>query len=303
MTQVQKVRVAEAESGQKLVQFLSRRVEGRIPRSALMRWIRTGQVRVDRSRSKPFDRVFAGQEIRIPPYQADSSEPIAPARDANPFVLSTVYEDSRLLVLAKPPGLATQPGSGLNDSVHDRIAARFGSHSWQPSLVHRLDKETSGLLLVAKSYAYLQHLHRLWKKGDVTKVYLAWVPGSGPWKAWSKLTDTLPGPEHKGRRPAKSVKAESWVKIIYEKDGLSLVAVRLITGRKHQIRLQLATRGLPVLGDQKYGDDRSGQGLLLHAYSLRFDGLCFELLPPWKGRFQVPKELVQDLHCECLEEN
>ena len=297
MTQVQKVRVSEPESGQKLVQFLSRRLEGQIPRSALMRWIRTGQVRVDNSRSKPFVRVLAGQEVRIPPHQTEPLEPIVPVHDANPFVLSTVFEDSRLLVLAKPPGLATQPGSGLRDSVHDRLAASFHSHVWRPSLVHRLDKETSGLLLVAKSYAYLQHLLSLWKKGKVTKVYLAWVPGSGLWKDWFTLEDTIPGSEHKGRRPMKTVQARSLVKAVYEHDGFSLVAVRLITGRKHQIRIQLATRGFPILGDQKYGSDRSGQGLLLHAYSLRFDGLSFELPPPWKGRFQVSAKLLKDLHC------
>lgn len=260
-----------------------------------MRWIRTGQVRVDNSRSKPFDRVFAGQEVRIPPHQSETIEPIAPFYDANPFILSTVFEDSRLLVLAKPPGLATQPGSGLSDSVHDRLAARFESQAWRPSLVHRLDKETSGLLLVAKTYAYLQHLLGLWKKGKVTKLYLAWVSGTGLWTDWFTLEDTIQAVEPKGRRSVKSLQARSRVKSIYEQGGCSLVAVRLITGRKHQIRIQLAARGYPVLGDQKYGSHASGQGLLLHACSLRFDGLSFELPPPWKGRFQVSAERLKHL--------
>ena len=293
MTGVQKVCVTEAESGQKLVQFLSRRLDGRIPRSALMRWIRTGQVRIDGSRGKPFARVHSGQEIRIPPYSIEDTSPIAPAGEANPFVLSTVYEDSRLLVLAKPPGLATQPGSGLSDSVHDRLVARYASSAWRPSLVHRLDKETSGLLLVAKTYASLQYLQQLWKQRAVTKVYHAWVRGLCPWQDWTKLEDSFQESAHREHQAVKSVKAESWAKVLHAHQGMSLLAVQLITGRKHQIRIQLATRGYPVLGDQKYGGDRSGQGLLLHATGLRFDGLSFELPPPWTGRFQVPAALLK----------
>ena len=295
MTGVQKVYVREAESGQKLVQFLSRRLDGRIPRSALMRWIRTGQVRIDGSRGKPFTRVRSGQEIRIPPHHIEDTAPIAPAREANPFVLSTVYEDSNLLVLAKPPGLATQPGSGLNDSVHDRLLARYSSAPWRPSLVHRLDKETSGLLLVAKTYASLQHLQQVWKQRAVCKVYLAWARGDAPWPAWTKLEDSFQEPGPGNPQGVKFLKAESWAKVLHVHQGACLLAVRLITGRKHQIRIQLANRGHPVLGDQKYGGDRSGQGLLLHAYSLRFDGLCFELPPPWTGRFQVPASVAEML--------
>lgn len=295
MTAVQKVLVSQAESGQKLIQFLSRRLEGDIPRSALMRWIRTGQVRVDRARSKPFVRVCVGQEIRIPPYVPQSKAPISPQWEANPFVLSTVFEDDNFLVLAKPPGLATQPGTGLKDSVHDRLLVRYPASRWRPSLVHRLDKETSGLLLVAKSYAYLQHLQGLLKQRQIRKVYLAWVSGSVSWPNWVRLEDNFTKMGQKGKSAGKDLKAESYAKTLHEQDGLTLVALRLITGRKHQIRIQLATRGFPVIGDPKYGVGRSGQGLLLHAFRLQFDSMHFELPPPWTGRFTVSGKNLEKL--------
>ncbi len=294
MPPVQKIIVSRAESGQRLLQFLSRKIQGQIPRSAMMRWIRTGQVRVDRSRSKPFARVHEGQLVRIPPYTPEDRDFIAVAKEGNPFVLGTVYEDSNLLVLAKPPNLATQPGSRQTDSVHDRILERYSTSSWMPSLVHRLDKETSGLLLVAKSYQYLQHLQGLWQAGKVKKEYLAWVQGRGPGKGWVQYEDRFPV-ESKGHRSQKTVKAESIVRILEEKKGLSLVMVRLLTGRKHQIRIQMANRGMPVVGDSKYGKAGSGQGLLLHAFRLGFDAFVFVLPPPWEGFFQVSKAWLDSI--------
>ncbi|MCF8105965.1 MAG: RluA family pseudouridine synthase [Desulfohalobiaceae bacterium] len=259
-----------------------------------MRWIRTGQVRVDRSRSKPFARVHEGQLIRIPPYRPEDRDFKPAAEQVNPFVLSTVYEDANLLVLAKPPNLATQPGSRQTDSVHDRLLNRYSDSSWMPSLVHRLDKETSGLLLVAKSYEYLQHLQGLWQTGKVKKEYLAWVQGRGPGKDWVRFEDSFPV-ESKGYYSRKIVKAESIIRTLEEKEGNSLVIVRLLTGRKHQIRIQTANRGLPVVGDGKYGKGGSGQGLLLHAFRLSFDEFVFVLPPPWEGVFQVPAKWLEEI--------
>lgn len=288
MPGVQYVEVRPEESGQKLLAFLQRRLGQSIPRSALMRWVRTGQVRLDNSRCKPFVRLHQGQVVRIPPHHIQSSEQeLSPLQETNPFCLRKVHEDHRLLVLAKPPDLAVQPGSNLTDSVVHRISQMYQDRPWLPALVHRLDKQTSGLLLLAKEYAYLQYLQRLWNQGEVRKVYLAWVGQKTSWSTWSKLQDRLQVTDGRKGRQAASQKAVSYVRTLKNTRQGSLLAVRLQTGRKHQIRLQLAQRGLPLLGDRKYQGPASGQGLLLHACHLSWPDYAFNLEPSWIQDFQV----------------
>ena len=293
MTSVQYVSVTEAESGQKLVQLLNRRLEGEVPRSAIMRWIRTGQVRVDSSRAKPFQKVLAGQTIRIPPYHREAAHLEEPGRErGNPFRLSKVHEDEELLLLAKPPGLATQPGKGVVESVDDLIRAEYRDSKWPPTLVHRLDRETSGLLLLAKSYSALRSLQLLWRENRVHKLYLAWVSGRVPWSGWTELREEMVEDRDSEE---KSVSALCRVKVLRLDGECSLVAVALDTGRKHQIRIQMAGRGHPVIGDRKYGRGGSGQGLLLHAYRLAWRDRAFSLPPPWLGRFAVSSEDLEKI--------
>jgi 23S rRNA pseudouridine955/2504/2580 synthase len=294
MTRVTHVTVTRPESGQKLIQFLERAVEGKIPRTALMRWIRTGQVRVDGSRVKPFHRVKEGQDVRIPPHTAGEEPPLSNGTASNPFLLRKVYEDRDLLVVAKPPNLPTQPGSRQTDSVVDRVRQAYSRAEWMPTLVHRLDMETSGLLLLAKSYAMLRDLQVLWRQGEVCKIYLAWVEGETGWTRWSNLEDRLQ--QSVSRRKVttlRTVEARSRVVTLKRIQGCSLVAVHLLTGRKHQIRIQLSRRGHPVLGDRKYGGRSSGQGLLLHAWHLSWQGRAFTLEPPWTKDFAVDGELLK----------
>jgi 23S rRNA pseudouridine955/2504/2580 synthase len=288
MPGVQHVTVTQAESGQKLLQYLNRLLGGQVPRSALLRWIRTGQVRVESRRSKPFQRVRAGERVRIPPYRPEEhAEAIAPAA-SNPFLLSRVFEDGELLVLAKPPGLATQPGSKVARSVTDFLEQRYAGKAWMPSLVHRLDKDTSGLLLVAKTYGCLQRLQRLWTAGGIEKMYLAWVEGETQWQEWTRLEDELvQSGRSRGGGEQKTVRARCSVRTLRNANGKSLLAVSLHTGRKHQIRIQLARRMAPVLGDRKYGKPGSGQGLLLHAYRLAWEERSFCLDPPWIKEFAL----------------
>jgi 23S rRNA pseudouridine955/2504/2580 synthase len=294
MPTVQHVTVSGGESGQKLLQFLQRRLGGGVPRSALMRWIRTGQVRVDSSRAKPFQRVYEGQRVRIPPHTPEAQEPLAGGGERNPFLLRTVHEDEELLVLAKPSNLASQLGTGLTDSVDSRLRQAYADAAWRPSLVHRLDRDTSGLLLAAKSYACLRYLQRLWRQGGVTKIYVAWVAGETAWNDWTELRDTLRVEPERGGS-ARKAEALSRVLTVAAGEGISLVGIRLDTGRKHQIRIQMARRGRPVMGDDKYGGPRSGQGLLLHACHLAWDGRAFTLLPPWTGAYAVTAEMLQPL--------
>ena len=296
MSRVSHVIVTRSEAGQKLIQFLERAVEGKMPRSALMRWIRTGQVRVDGARVKPFDRVHEGQDVRIPPYTPADHSPLVPGQEANPFLLRRVFEDQDLLVVAKPPNLPTQPGSKQTDSVVDRVRQAYAQSDWMPTLVHRLDKETSGLLVLAKSYAMLRDLQSLWREGKVSKIYLAWVEGQTGWQDWTLVEDRLQ--QTASRRKIKStrtVTAQSRIRTLKRTQGCSLVAVQLLTGRKHQIRIQLSKREHPVLGDKKHGGPSSGQGLLLHACHLSWQRRAFTLEPPWTKAYAVDQGLLTQL--------
>ena len=157
--------VSRAESGQKLLNFLQRRIEAAA--GELHKWIRSGQVRVNGGRSKAFDRVSEGDLVRVPPFAAlkapGSASPVRPRPAfANAFggaaILPVIYEDEEILVQNKPSGLPSQGGTGHADSVASLLAARFRHAEFVPAPVHRLDKDTSGLLIVGKSYAALRRL-------------------------------------------------------------------------------------------------------------------------------------------------
>lgn len=157
--------VSRAESGQKLLNFLQRRIEAAA--GELHKWIRSGQVRVNGGRSKAFDRVSEGDLVRVPPFAAlkapGSASPVRPRPAfANAFggaaILPVIYEDEDILVLNKPSGLPSQGGTGHADSVASLLAARFRHAEFVPAPVHRLDKDTSGLLIAGKSYAALRRL-------------------------------------------------------------------------------------------------------------------------------------------------
>ncbi len=289
MSRVQHIKVSKAEEGQKLFQFLNRRLQGEIPRSALMKWIRTGQVRIDKSRCKPFTKVYFGQSVRIPPYsrENDKTENLSAKKENNPFLLRSIYEDNNILLVFKPSNLATQPGKNLKDSVSQRIEKAYAKSDWVPALVHRLDKETSGLLLLAKTYKYLQYLQTIWSKNKVNKIYLTWVNAETSWQDWTYLQDTI---YQKRDSEEYAVSASCSVRTLENKKKSSLLAVCLHTGRKHQIRRQLQKRGLVIIGDVKYSGPASGQGLLLHAWHLSWDNYSFTLPPPWINNYAVNPE-------------
>lgn len=291
MAEHQPLVVTPAEGGLKLVQFLDRRLGGRVAGGELMRWIRSGQVRVDGGRARPFDRLAAGQLVRVPPA---AHATLAALREeppqARPLGLSVVFEDARLLVVDKPAGLATQPGSGLTDSVHDRLAAAYAGADYVPGLVHRLDKDTSGLLVVGKTAAAVRELQALFKSREVDKVYLAWVHGRWPEAGRVLLADRLlkTGQGRVRLDEEAGREALAWVKPVVVGEAASLLAVGLLTGRTHQIRVQLASRGHAIVGDRKYGRADKRERLLLHAWRLNLEGRRIEALPDWAGPFAVP---------------
>lgn len=290
-TAVQLLTIAPDEAGQKLVRFLERRFPG-VPGSVWMRAIRTGQVRVDGGRKKPFDRVADGQTVRVPPLRP--ADPPAPAPGPG-LGLDLRREPDGLLVIRKPAGLATHPGSGHADSVQTRLRALFAAADFLPAPAHRLDKDTSGLLLAAASYQTQRTLHDWLAQGRIAKRYLAWVRGDLTPGDALRLEDRLEksGPQGAQRvRPGAGKEALAEARGLARQGGFALLELRLLTGRTHQLRVQLASRNLPVAGDPKYGERRPGP-MRLHAWRLDLpDGRSFTWPPDWDGEFTVSPGLL-----------
>ncbi len=291
MPKAQFITVTDAESGQKLLQLLERRLTGDVPRSAIQRWIRKGQVRVDKGRKKPFDRIEAGQMVRIPPYTPGETTTITSSGN-----LVIAHEDDRFIAVAKPAGLAAHGGDKINDSVVARLAAHYPDAPFNPTLAHRLDKDTSGILMAAKTYEALRTLNDLFASGDVGKLYLAWVKGRWKEPGTILLEDKL---EKQGAPGEEKVRAGSGkvalakVTCLISDLRYSLVAVRLLTGRTHQIRVQLASRKHPVIGDRKYGKGNERGAMRLHCYAIDIEGQTFSLAPPWTGKWEVPENALK----------
>ena len=323
----QALTVSRAEAGQKLLNFLQRRVEAAT--GEFHRWIRTGQVRVNGSRAKAFDRIEEGDQVRVPPFavflpagtetgnegrKASRPQDGEEKRKPAPSSLRIVYEDEDLLVIAKPAGLPVQGGTGHSDSIASRLAAERAGADFVPAPVHRLDKDTTGLLVAGKTYAAVRLLtDALAGRGGEAprKEYLAWVEGRWPFTAEDgpqELHDFLAKDQKaqrmktvRGSRDEEGQEARCIVTALETRripEGPqgrehSLLLVRLLTGRTHQIRVQLASRGHAIVGDPWYGKG-AGEGLMLHAFRLSLplpDGKSriLELLPPWKGAWKVTK--------------
>ncbi len=281
--------VSRAESGQKLLSFLLRRIDAAA--GDLHRWIRTGQIRLNGKRAKPFDRVKEGNIVRVPPFAAflpaaDGAPPPCPP----PSSLNIVYEDEDILVINKPAGLPVQGGMGYRDSVAARLAHERAGSPFVPAPVHRLDKDTTGLLAAGKTYAAVRLISDALagRKGvPPRKEYLAWAEGHWPAKKPQELVHFVCKQKETGRMKISASPGEGAVEarcLVLPQcsrciDGrkYTLLLVRLFTGRKHQIRLQLAACGHAVAGDALYGaENPSVPGLMLHAFRLE--------LPLPKGR-------------------
>lgn len=290
--------VSPAEAGQKLVQYLGRVLGKDLPGSVLMRWIRTGQVRVDGKRAKPFDRLNAGQAVRLPPF----AEIPQTEQSVIPLDLPVLARTDDWLVIAKPVGLPVHPGSGWTDSVQTRLAKSFAGSAFVPSIAHRLDRDTSGVLLVARTHRALTTAHELFKSGGAAKEYLCWVRGrwtlSGLHES-VEMEDRLEksGPEGREKmvRAMGSGGKEARLRAtpLVIRPEHALVAVRLFTGRTHQIRAQLSLRAHPIVGDAKYGGGTPP--MLLHAWRLAIGEDVFSCPPPWTGQWAVENEVLEQV--------
>jgi 23S rRNA pseudouridine955/2504/2580 synthase len=283
---VQRLVVDEGGEGQRLDNFLLRLLKG-VPKTHVYRVIRSGEVRVNKGRAGADTRLALGDEVRVPPVRvaepASSGAPAAPARE---FAL--LYEDEHLLAIAKPAGVAVHGGSGVAFGVIEQLRgarpqARF------LELVHRLDKDTSGVLLLAKKRSALTALQAQFRERKAVKHYVVLV--AGHWPASTKVIDialhkTL---DARGERHVRAVAADhadgrrsiTLVRLTKAFAGFTLLDVTLKTGRTHQIRVHLANQGHPIVGDPKYGDfalnrqmargEHRFARMFLHARHLAFD--------------------------------
>ena len=267
--------VGEEAAAQRIDNFLLRHLKG-VPKSHVYQVLRSGQVRVNSGRVKPDYRLQAGDKVRLPPVRI-----AARPSKAKPAEFPIVFEDAALLVVDKPSGVAVHGGSGVSFGVIESLrAARPQAKLLE--LAHRLDRDTSGLLIVAKKRTALVELHRMLREGQVEKIYL--VVTAGTYRGPGEIRESL----HKyvtasgERRVAVKeggMAAATRVRPLKSAPGFSLLEVRLLTGRTHQIRVHLAHAGHPVLGDDKYGDFALNRELVktgvkrlfLHAASLAFD--------------------------------
>jgi len=269
------VEVGEESAEQRIDNFLLRRLKG-VPKSHVYRVLRSGEVRVNSGRVGPDYRLKPGDRVRVPPVRTSQKPPAA-----KPAEFPIVHEDAALLVLDKPAGVAVHGGSGVSFGVIEALrAARPQAKLLE--LAHRLDRDTSGLLILAKKRGALVELHRMLREGEVDKHYMAIVKGT-PSKAVFDIDHAL----HKhvtasGERRVSVQEggkaARTKVELVKSGKEFSLLKVRLLTGRTHQIRVHLAHAGHPILGDDKYGDfalnrelaKRGVRRLLLHAARLAF---------------------------------
>lgn len=275
---VRREHVGEAESGQRIDNYLLRVCKG-VPKSHVYRLLRSGQVRVNGGRVAPTYRLVEGDEVRIPPVRVAQPVHAAPAPAGKP--LPVVFEDDALVVVDKPSGKAVHGGSGIAFGVIEQLRSQRPDARLL-ELAHRIDRETSGLLIVAKKRSALKALHDMMREGRIEKHYLALVAGR-----WSNRLQHVRAPLYKYLTPEGERRvrvsddgkpAHSVVRLVRRWQRFSLLDVELKTGRTHQIRVHLAHLGFPLAGDDKYGDfalnkqleDEGLRRMFLHAARLSF---------------------------------
>ena len=310
MAGVELISVENDEQGMRLDRWFKVHYPG-LGFGHLQKLLRSGQIRVDGGRAKSDTRLEPGQSVRVPPLGVDrkgdaplTAGTIRHQGDADVLAKMLLYEDPKVFVFNKPAGLAVQGGSGVARHVDDMLEAWRNKKGEKPRLVHRLDRDTSGCLVVAKRRSVLRSLHALLREGAVEKKYLALV--AGRWTLGRKTieaplaTNRRQGGERVVRVEAEGKESASTFRPVAHYGKIAtLVEVEIHTGRTHQIRVHAAFAGHPVAGDEKYGDAEFNRRmkefglkrLFLHSQSLAFDwpdsGEHFAVNAP------LPPELAQ----------
>ncbi len=300
------IEVNNDDSGQRIDNFLLGQLKG-VPRSLIYRLLRTGRVRVNKGRKKPQYKLNAGDLIRIPPVSVSEREPTQASRSAKELLSSSIlFEDKSLIILNKPAGMAVHGGSGINYGVIEafrqlRPECRF------LELVHRLDRETSGCLVLAKKRSALVGMHEMLRREhgkSMDKTYLALLRGVWQGKKKKIAAALEVNSRQSGERfVTVSAKGKSATSIFvpernFPEAGASLVSIKLLTGRTHQARVHALSIDQPIAGDERYGDRSFNRRmkldglkrLFLHASRLRFihpiDGKKMDIEAP------LPESLV-----------
>ncbi|MBM7060991.1 23S rRNA pseudouridine(955/2504/2580) synthase RluC [Pseudomonas sp. UL073] len=304
---VQLLEVAPEYAGQRIDNFLLARLKG-VPRTLIYRILRKGEVRVNKGRIKPEYKLQAGDVVRVPPLRlAERDEPAPVAQGLlERLEAAIVYEDKALIVINKPTGVAVHGGSGLSFGVIEALR-QLRPDAKELELVHRLDRDTSGLLMVAKKRSMLRHLHEaLRREGGVDKRYMALVRGNWPTSKKRVSAPLLKNNLRSGERMVEvnpeGKEALTLFRVLRRfGEFATLVEASPVTGRTHQIRVHAKHAGHSIAGDSKYGDDLftrdvrelGGKRLFLHAYSLRVplpDGGELQLEAPvdamWAGTLE-----------------
>jgi 23S rRNA pseudouridine955/2504/2580 synthase len=275
---VRHVEVTEDEAGQRIDNFLIARLKG-VPKSRIYRILRSGEVRINSGRVDASYKLVAGDRIRIPPVRVAQRGDPEPAPH---FQLPVLFEDDYLLAIDKPSGIAVHGGSGVAHGVIESLRAMRRDARFL-ELVHRLDRETSGVLLVAKKRSALTALHEKLRSRDMDKRYLVAVKGRFRNELQRVRLALSEGRTREGEKRVRVADegqaAETVFRRVARGEAASLLEAELLTGRTHQIRVHLAHLGHPVLGDEKYGDfelnkrlRREGlKRMFLHASKLTFE--------------------------------
>lgn len=280
--QVRWLEVGLDDAGQRIDNFLFAHLKG-VPKSRVYRLLRKGEVRVNKGRIRAHYRIQAGDVIRIPPLQVDpeASAVIVPKGLAKKLESRIIYEDACLLALNKPAGMAVHGGSGLQGGFIECLR-QIRPKEKSLELVHRLDKETSGCLLIARRKQVLRQLHEMFRENDIDKRYMALL--SGQWKEHFKRVDAplrkfvQRGGERFVRVSREGKDSVTEFRCLEVFSDATLVEARLLTGRTHQIRVHAAHMGYPIAGDARYGNKEINQQwqrkglkrLFLHAWRLAF---------------------------------
>lgn len=300
-TTVRYVRISSDQESQRIDNFLINQLKG-MPKSHIYRLLRKGEVRVNKKRISPFYKLQAGDEVRLPPvFLAEKAKLVPPSQQTMTRLSDRVlYEDDDLIIINKPSGMSVHAGSTVRVGV---IEAMRHLYPKLPNLelVHRLDSETSGCLMLAKRKRVLRELHELLREGKVTKIY--WALTKGKWKR-SEVHVNLPlhkdyreGGKHVVRVNAEGKHALTVFNTLKQFTEASLMEVKLFTGRTHQIRVHAQHQGHSIAGDDRYGDadfnkyakSKGVKRLFLHARSLDF------ILPSTGQQITVMAPLDDDL--------
>lgn len=300
------LQIDDLQIGKRIDNFLTTQLKG-LPKSRLYRLLRKGEVRVNKKRVKPDYRLQLDDIVRIPPLRLGAPAPatLPPSLSSQQILAKRIlYEDKNILVINKPCGMAVHGGSGISFGVIETLRHARPQEKFL-ELVHRLDRDTSGCLMLAKKPSVLKELHELLRNGQVEKIYQALVKG-----CWPKQLHRVDAPLKKyqlqsGERMVSvdpdGKTAATEFRVIQRFTDMTLVEAKLLTGRTHQIRVHATHTGHPIAGDEKYGDKEFNKQLrahgckrlFLHATSLHF------VLPSSGQEIAVTADLDHDLR-KCL---